>query len=188
MAKRKRTVLPKDAKKEILRTLFGTITKGAPVWKSCVEVAAHFLENYGYDISPRTLQNYWEKRKQWVSEVYDISDADYTGRDLLAQMMIVINEMWKIYSNTDNPPSVRLNALKLIGEHIKSLLEVMQDLGFIIKGKESAVLSVSQIDQFAKIINDAFPQDKEMRHNIYRALMEHEGYATKSLVDVKSYR
>lgn len=192
MARRKTMHIPKKIKREVLHELYSAITKSNQVGKSCEAVSDHFLD-LGFTISPQTLEKYWEKRREWLSDVYDISDADFTGRDLLAQLTLVISEMWTIYTAPASSQQTKLNALKEIRDTIAKGLEKMQDLGFIARaGDNLGNLTMAQVDTFVKIIETAFSDKPEIKEAIAQALLDMKGAEVKDMkgatIDVRDWR
>ena len=175
MAKKKTMVLTKDVKKRVLRDLFVAISQGEIVSEGCASVSRRYAK-LGYDISPNTLRNYWARRNEWIIDVFDLTDAEVAGRELLAESIIIKQEQWKLFNATKND-SVRLGVLRDIAKHNFELLSMFQDLGLVPTSiNDGDLLTMNQVDRFVRIIDSAFHDEPEIKSRIAQALIEREGY------------
>lgn len=172
MVKKKTMVLPTDVKKRVLRDLFVTVSQGEIVSEGCASVSRRYAE-LGYDISPHTLRNYWAQRKAWINQVFDLTDAEYAGSELLAEAIIIKQEQWKLFNSTKND-SVRLGVLRDIAKHNFELLSLFRNLGLVpMNINDGDHLTINQVDRFVNIIDSAFHDEPEIKSRIARALIEH---------------
>lgn len=175
MVKKKTMVLTKDVKKRVLRDLFVAISQGEIVSEGCASVSRRYAK-LGYDISPHTLRNYWAQRKAWINEVFNLTDAEYAGQELLAEAIIIKQEQWTLFNSTKND-SVKLGVLRDIAKSNCELLSMFRDLGLVPTNiNDGDHLTMKQVDRFVRIIDSAFHDEPEIKSRIARALIDREGY------------
>lgn len=94
-------LVAKDIKKRVLKDLFVAISQGEIVSNECASVSYRYSKS-DCDTSPNTIRNYWARRKAWINEAFDLTDAEYADRDLLAEAMMIKQEQWTLFKSAKN--------------------------------------------------------------------------------------
>lgn len=163
-------VVAKDIKKRVLKDLFVAISQGEIVSNECASVS-HRYSKLDCDISPNTIRNYWARRKAWINEVFDLTDAEYADRELLAEAMMIKQEQWTLFKSTKNE-AVKLGVLRDIAKQNSGLLAMFQDLGQVpMEPDDGNHLTMKQVDRFIHIIKTAYKDDPAAIEKVSQAML-----------------
>jgi hypothetical protein len=105
--------------------ILGLVCKGVTIQALSKDLADK------YAVSPRSIQNDWSRRQQWLPQIAKITDP--TVLPILVQgLQEIIPNAWYEYKTADNS-NARIGALRLAKEAYCDILEILQSVGFIEK-------------------------------------------------------
>lgn len=120
----------KELKTRMLREFFALNRAGIPVPIAIEELVSR------YPYTKATLRNYWTKRKEWLSEVFNLQNEEIIMGDLIAEQDMIQAALWNLYERTAND-CLKAGILRKLSRINMKNLEIMKSMGITITYEDS---------------------------------------------------